>query len=187
MVAILEAKGVSSILQPYSAHVYNTAVPHLHENMNKFREGGRGQTAINTVVRDCFLSHGVEREISACVIHKHYELAENERNVEVNGKAAASTNLDGIYPCSWLFYEGKCYPFEYTREEKTQPKIEFIEALCKVLEEADLCSIIGFQYYTDGEVGLEKTEDNISTTVMQDEKLPIPANYGAASFAFFGV
>jgi len=110
MVNTAEAK--TFIIQPYSGVVYNSTIPLLRDGVNNFNEGGRGQQAVNTVIRDCFLNHGVETEFSACILHKHYDLAENERNVEYHGKAIGTTNLDGIYPCSWIFHNGECYPYE---------------------------------------------------------------------------
>lgn len=100
------------IIQPYSSVVYNSVIPLLHDGVKNFHEGGRGQQAVNTVIRDCFLNYGVETEFSACIVHKHYDLAENERNVEYHGKATGTTNLDGIYACSWIFHKGECYPYE---------------------------------------------------------------------------
>ena len=53
------------------------------------------------------------------------------------------------------------------------------------MESAGFTDIFGLQVYTDGAVGLESTSDEVSTTVEQDEKLPIPEGMAAASWAFF--
>jgi hypothetical protein len=52
-----------------------------------------------------------------------------------------------------------------------------------------LTDLVGFQTYTNGIVGLESTdrETNVSTTVDQDEKLPVPEGMAPASWAFFRV
>jgi len=62
-----------------------------------------------------------------------------------------------------------------------------VEEYERVLKEAGMCDLIGFQHYTNGVVGLESTVDNVSTTVEQDEKLPIPEDMEPASWAFFRV
>jgi hypothetical protein len=129
------------------------------------------------VIRDCFLKYNVEGILSACIVHRHYDLASNERNVESDGKAVASNDFDGLYPSSWMFFDGKCYPYEFTRNPGSQPPEDFVEEYGRVLKEAGMCDLIGFQYYTNGVVGLETTVDNVSTTVEQD--------MGPASWAFF--
>ena len=86
-----------------------------------------------------------------------------------------------------MFFEGKCYPYEYKRYAVPQPSGEFVEDFGKVLEKEGFCDLIGFQTYTDGIVGLESTVNNVSTTVEQDEKLPVPDGMAPASWAFFRV
>ncbi|ELR02060.1 hypothetical protein VC83_08529 [Pseudogymnoascus destructans] len=44
----------------------------------------------STPVREVFLKHNVEEDYSACLIHRHYDLAANKCNVEADGKAVAS-------------------------------------------------------------------------------------------------
>jgi hypothetical protein len=56
------------------------------------------QQFINTVIRDCFIKQHIKKDFSASLIHRHYDLATDERNKESDGKAVASKNLDRIYP-----------------------------------------------------------------------------------------
>ncbi|KFZ25113.1 hypothetical protein V502_00407 [Pseudogymnoascus sp. VKM F-4520 (FW-2644)] len=175
-----------TIIKPYSSNVYNAVNHTLRLATQKFAERN-AQPLVNTIIRDCFLKHHTEADFSASLIHRHYDLSPDERNVEADGKAVASKDLDGLYPSSWMFYEGKCYPYEYKRYPVPQPSEEFVEEYGKVLEKAGFCDLIGFQTYTDGVVGLESTENNVSTTVEQDEKLPVPEGMAPASWAFFRV
>ncbi|KFZ02095.1 hypothetical protein V501_09668 [Pseudogymnoascus sp. VKM F-4519 (FW-2642)] len=109
--------------------------------------------------------------------------------VASDGKAVASKDLDGIYPSSWMFYQGRCYPYEYKRYAVPQPPAAFIADLGEVLESQGICDLVGLQTYTDGVVGLESTDydTNVSTTVEQDEEAPMPAGMAPASWAFFRV
>ncbi|KFY47337.1 hypothetical protein V495_02002 [Pseudogymnoascus sp. VKM F-4514 (FW-929)] len=182
---ITEARG---IVAPYDSDVYNTVNHTLRIACQKAEERNI-QPVINTAIREVFLKHNVEKNYSACLIHRHYDLAADERNVEQDGKAVASKDYTGLYPSSWIFHKGTCYPYEYKRYAVPQPSAEFVADLGDLLEEKGLTDLVGFQTYTDGIVGLESTdrETNVSTTIDQDEKLPVPEGMAPASWAFFRV
>lgn len=171
---------------PYDSDVYNTVNYTLYAAINKARARDI-QPIINTAVRECFLKHNVEKDYSACLIHRHYDLAADERNVEADGKAVASKDFTGLYPSSWIYSGGTCYPYEYKRYPVPQPRAEFVAELGDVLEAHGVTDLVGFQTYTNGVVALEGTQDNVSTTIEQDEKLPVPAGMAPASWAFFRV
>lgn len=182
---ITETRGT---VADYDSDVYNTVNHTLFIACQKAEERNI-QPVINTAVRDVFLKHNVEEDYSACLIHRHYDLAADERNVEADGKAVASKDFTGLYPSSWIFYKGTCYPYEYKRYTVPQPSPAFVADLGDLLEEKGLTDLVGFQTYTNGIVGLESTdrETNVSTTVDQDEKLPVPEGMAPASWAFFRV
>jgi hypothetical protein len=173
---------------PYDSEVYNTVNYTLGVAVSKAQERNI-QPIINTAVRDVFLKHNVEKEYSACLIHRHYDLAADERNVETDGKAVASNDLTDLYPSSWIYSQGVCYPYEYKRYAIPQPSAEFVAELGELLKAHGICDLVGFQTYTDGVVGLESTDrkTNVSTTIEQDEKLPVPEGMAPASWAFFRV
>lgn len=181
----IETRGT---VAPYSSDVYNTVNHTLYVACQKAEERNI-QPVINTAVREAFLKHNVEEDYSACLIHRHYDLAADERNVESDGKAVASKDLAGLYPSSWIFHKGTCYPYEYKRYAVPQPSAAFVADLGNLLEEKGLTDLVGFQTYTNGIVGLEITDrkTNVSTTVEQDEKLPVPKGMAPASWAFFRV
>lgn len=185
MATITETRGT---VAPYDSDVYNTVNHTLRVACQKAEERNI-QPVINTTVREVFLKHNVEDDYSACLIHRHYDLSADERNVEADGKAVASKDFTGLYPSSWIFYKGTCYPYEYKRYAVPQPSAEFVADLGDLLEEQRLTDLVGFQTYTNGTVGLESTdrETNVSTTVDQDEKLPVPEGMAPASWAFFRV
>lgn len=67
------------------------------------------------------------------LIHRHYDLATDERNVESDGKTVASKDLDGIYPSSWTFYQARWYSYEYKRYAVPQPPAPFVADLGEIL------------------------------------------------------
>ena len=138
-----------------------------------------------------------ENDFSCGILHRHFELSPDERNIEEpDGRASASKNLDNIYPCSWLYYEGKLVPYEFRHSPGVNPKDlglptlppQFVTDLGHLLQDRDLCDIIGIQLYTNGTVGMEGTDhaERFSTTEDHDEKTYVPPhNANRASFAFF--
>ncbi|KFY33663.1 hypothetical protein V494_07438 [Pseudogymnoascus sp. VKM F-4513 (FW-928)] len=182
---ITETRGT---VAPYDSDVYNSVNHSLRVACQKAVERNI-QPTINTAVREIFLKHNVEEHYSAFLIHRHYDLAADERNVESDGKAVASKDFTGLYPSSWVFHKGTCYPYEYKRYAVPQPSTAFVADLGNLLEEKGLTDLVGFQTYANGIVGLESTdrETNVSTTIDQDEKLPVPEGMAPASWAFFRV
>ncbi|KAH8428351.1 uncharacterized protein LDX57_006052 [Aspergillus melleus] len=174
----------------YNHSVYHSGTkPSLHAAIETFNSRNV-QHYINTVIRDCFLKHRVEKAFSACILHRHFDLNPGERNIEENGQAVASTNLNNIHACSWLFHNEKLFPYEFKRGGPLpKPPAEFITELGSLLQSNDLCDIIGVQVYEDGIVGMESTDHakRISTTINYPEMAPElkERNAKIASFAFF--
>ncbi|KAJ0413273.1 hypothetical protein BJY00DRAFT_319945 [Aspergillus carlsbadensis] len=180
-------------LAPYSHDVYHRVTkPPLNEALAAFTSTN-AMHYVNTVIRECFLRHGVEKSFTACINHRHFDLSPTERNIEEpDGRTLASTDLTNIQPCSWLFHEGKLYPYEFKRGEEglSEPPAEFVNESGAILTEHGLCDVIGLQAYTDGIVGMENTdhESRVSTTKSYAEGAPeltVPRNAVVASFAFF--
>ncbi|KJZ76554.1 hypothetical protein HIM_03890 [Hirsutella minnesotensis 3608] len=181
-----------NIEMPYNHDIYHTAVRFIHDAKDTFDCYG-AQNAINTVIRDCFLKYNVEKDFSACLIHRHFDLGPDERNIEEAGLATASKNFDNIYPCSWLFYKGKLFPYEFRRADlgdtAIAPPLDFVQELGSILQAKNLCDIIGLQTYSDGFVAGESTDEEakVSTTVNYPEDVADFAGGVQASFAFFRV
>jgi len=181
---------IGARIQPYSDKVYHDAThPSVDRVYELFKEV-KAQDVVNVQIRDCFLKHAVEGNFSACMVHRHFDLKPDERNIEKDGKAVASSDLDDIQECSWLFYQGQCYPYEYERvisgETLPTPPAAFVQELGEIVQRHNLGSIVGFQRYTDGVIGLEKTgSSRVSTTVYRPETEPVIANTIPTSFAFF--
>ncbi|KAL2785463.1 hypothetical protein BJX66DRAFT_347486 [Aspergillus keveii] len=178
---------------PYDHDIYHKVTkPSLHEALDAFNSTN-AMHFVNTVIRDCFLRHGVEKSFTTCINHRHFDLSPSERNIEEpNGRARASTDLTDIQPCSWLFHDGRLYPYEFKRGEEglNEPPAEFVNELGAILVEHGLSDVIGLQAYTDGVVGMESTdhESRVSTTKSYAEGAPevtAPRNSVVASFAFF--
>jgi hypothetical protein len=174
---------------PYDHDVYHLVTkPSLHAAVEAF-ESRNVQHAINTVIRDCFLKHNVEKTFSACLLHRHFDLGPEEHNIEEDGQAIASTDLADIQACSWLFYDGKLFPYEYKQGTLPKPPVDFVTELGLILQANGLCDIIGLQMHEDGVVGIESTDHaaRISTTKNYPEGAPElqESKAAIASFAFF--
>jgi hypothetical protein len=184
---------VETIIEPYNHNVYHAGTPASLHTATQVFTSRNAQHSINTVIRDCFLKHNVEDAFSACLNHRHFDLRPDERNIEEGGVAIASRDFNDIQPCTWLFYQGKLYPYEFKRVRVGQslsvPPAEFAAELCKVLQESQLADLIGIQLYTDGIIGLETTDHvtRTSTTVDYQEGSEDFKHYAKAmaSFAFF--
>ncbi|KFY91583.1 hypothetical protein V500_04590 [Pseudogymnoascus sp. VKM F-4518 (FW-2643)] len=85
-----------STIAPYDSNVYNTVNHTLRAAVQKAQERNI-QAPISTSICDCFIKHHIEKDFSASLIHRHYDLVTDEQNVESDGKFVASKDLDGIY------------------------------------------------------------------------------------------
>jgi G:T-mismatch repair DNA endonuclease (very short patch repair protein) len=83
----------------YDHDVYHTIKYSVDETTAAI-EARDGATVIFTTLRDCFLRHHVQEQFSVCAIHRHFDLKPSERNVESNGKAMASLDLEGLHASS---------------------------------------------------------------------------------------
>ncbi|KAL2829484.1 hypothetical protein BDW59DRAFT_36012 [Aspergillus cavernicola] len=180
---------------PYSHEIYHSVTnPSLHSAITLFQTKNAMQH-INTTIRSCFLSHGVEKHFTACILHRHFDLSETERNIEeADGRALASSDFTDIRACSWLFYQGGMYPYEFKRGGVEGgvmvPPTGFVDEFRGILEENGLEGVIGLQVYKEGVVGMERTdhERRVSTTRSYPEgaaEVKEPSNAVVASFAFF--
>jgi hypothetical protein len=178
------------IAVPYDHNVYHLVTkPSLHAATETF-DSRNVQHFINTVIRDCFLKYNVHKIFSACLLHRHFDLNSDERNIEEDGQAIASTNFDNAHACSWLFYDGKLYPYEFKRGNALPiPPVDFVTELGLILQANSLCDIIGLQVYENGIVGMESTDHaaRVSTTINYSEGAAElkQAKAAMASFAFF--
>lgn len=191
-----QVEGVSSpaLHKPYSHELYHSNIKLTLGAACAEFERRNAQPLVNVPVRDIFLKHGVEDKFSACLLHRHFDLSPNERNVEDNsGHATASADLDGTHPASWMYVANEetggvdLYPWEYKREPTPMPPAGFVKEYGELLKKHGMCDLLGFQVYTDEVVGVESTdvEHRISTTVEYPETGPIPDGLAAASWAFF--
>ncbi|KAL4969857.1 uncharacterized protein BDV14DRAFT_195388 [Aspergillus stella-maris] len=185
---------------PYSHDIYHAITkPSLHEAMSAFHRAS-AMEAVNTAIRNCFLKHNVQNKFTACINHRHFDLDPSERNIEESdGRAMASSDFEGIVPCSWLFHEGKLYPYEYRRVEKDErgevdPNLPqaFIDELGAILAERRISDVIGIQSYNAGIVGMESTDRPTRTSTTKsyaegsEEGIEATRkNAVVASFAFF--
>ena len=86
----------------YNGKVCNTIENGLQVTIARYNQRNI-QPIINTSIREWFLKHAkVCQDFSACLIHRHFGIAENERNLETNGLE----EFEGFYASGWMFHYG---------------------------------------------------------------------------------
>ncbi|KAL4953501.1 hypothetical protein BDW69DRAFT_184445 [Aspergillus filifer] len=161
-------------IAPYSHEIYHAVTKSsLHEALDASHTLS-AMEAMSTVIRNCFLKHKVQNNFTACINHRHFDLHPSEQNIEEhNGRAMASTNFESIVPCSWLFHEGKLYPYEYRRVERgeveSDPELPqvFIDDLGSIVAEKGISPVIRIQFYKPGIVGMESTNQTTRTSTLK--------------------
>ncbi|KAL2818724.1 hypothetical protein BDW59DRAFT_175072 [Aspergillus cavernicola] len=156
----------------YNHEVYHLIIKPSLRAATKTFVSRNTQHFINTVIRDCFLKHNVQKAFSVCLLHRHFDLDQDKRNIEEDSQAVALTNLDNIYSSSWLFHDRKLLPYEVKQGDiLPTPPADFVAELGLMLQTNSLYNIIGLQIFQDGIVGMEKIDyaARISTTVSYPE------------------
>ncbi len=132
----------SEIEVPYRPVIYNQKIKHIEGAKVEMRARN-----INLIfsgpIPDCFLKHNVHSMFAACLIHRHFELDDDERNVGNDGKAAPSKSLDGIHASSWIVSDETLYPDEFHRSSTPTPSEAFPYEYRQTLEQYQLSVLLG--------------------------------------------
>ncbi|TKA65910.1 hypothetical protein B0A55_10495 [Friedmanniomyces simplex] len=117
-------------------------------------------TKMKGPIRDVFLKHGMHDRYGVSLLHKHFDLAPNERLVEYHDVSTPWTlsNTDDheiptlggyVVPQNYKLEDGKLAPFEfamqYERPNGTDAGPEFLRDLSRVLEEHNLTNVLGLR------------------------------------------
>lgn len=160
-------------------------------------------SSLNTKLsRDLFLKHEVYNDLAVCLIHRHFDMASNERLVEFGAVSApwTLTQVDQVaggtlVPRSWIFNDSKMSPYEFGYNEaigeptyRALPnKPHFYEEFGKLLKREGLENLLGLTLNSDeiqpGLVKFEKTFGrvnvlfNVARGGLMEEKESIPAQW----------
>lgn len=143
--------------------------------------------------RALFLKHEVYDDLAVCLIHRHFDLAANEKLVEFGAVSSPwsytqndSDMIGGsVVPRTWKFVQGKMRPFEFGYNEalgepiyKQLPnKPEFYKEFNNILQDTGTSDLLGLTLHSDkiptDQVKFEKTFDraNVAFTVTRDGEM----------------
>ncbi|KAF9872766.1 hypothetical protein CkaCkLH20_09629 [Colletotrichum karsti] len=193
------AVDTTSLYQTYQA------LPHLHEAAQTYEQRSP-QAIVEEKMMNLFLKHEVYNELAVILIHRHFDMAENEKLVEF-GSVASPWDFpverpDGSFyggvvkPRSWIFKAGQMIPYEYGFNEHGAPAVygdmpnkpAFYAEFDALLQEEGLADLLGLTLLTErkqpGVIKLEKTfgRSNVMFTVPEEslkaaKKDPVVASW----------
>ena len=179
----------------YSTETYNN-VNNLATSILEYR--GRQAYQCLEAIRDVFLLHGMESHFAARLIHRHFDMASNERLADIGGNISepVTINDDGttdkgpLFPTDWVYDGANLRPLEFSlvaQEAARDLTPEFVQDLYTVLKDSGLENLIGicsFMRREDTSMS-ERTEDrqNISTEYPAYQTLP--KDNVAAGWSFY--
>jgi len=116
-------------LESYDPETYQR-LPSISDAVVKF-DSIDGDSLISTTVQALFLSHKMDRTFGLILLHRHFDLDENERLVEYGGTSVPwrlSKSSGNIRPSNWLLTaDGAIRPYEFyyasVRDEATEPDL----------------------------------------------------------------
>jgi len=144
---------VGLLLQPYSASAFNT-LPSLHDADAQFNESNAA-TVVNSILANIFTKHLVDGLLGVQLLHRHFQLSEGERLVDVGGASVPWIDLGSeglssrILPVSWAFEGDSYHPYEFQfvppTEELQVPDIPepFFVEFNDVLKAHNLQGVLG--------------------------------------------
>lgn len=129
------------------------------------------------VIRELFLKHEVYHDLAVCLIHRHFDMADDEKLVEYGAISTpwsynqADDNMMGgsVKPRSWVFKGGKMVAYEFGFNQWGQAPVyrdlpdkpAFYADFNTFLEQEGLNGLLGLTLLTDrkqaGVVKVEKT------------------------------
>ncbi|KAF8453576.1 hypothetical protein BDZ91DRAFT_48753 [Kalaharituber pfeilii] len=170
--------------------------PSVYQSFQDFPEvaqafrARKGKHFINTV-RELYLRHNVENTFGVGLVHRHFNLAVDERLVQ-DGKVSTPWKLErvnntNIVPSAWAFRNGALYPYEFelVSEGSKAPDLPpaFLRDLHALLVKNGYQDLLGINTYHKGPSHEERTEGraNILTEIVGD---PASDHTAPASWAF---
>ncbi|KAI9838542.1 MAG: hypothetical protein M1819_004851 [Sarea resinae] len=148
---------------PYDRMAYDT-LPDLYDATRSLADRD-GSKYIQSCIRDVFIRHGMTKSLVLQLLHRHFDMTEDERLVEYGPMqrpwpvpATQDTVEAGhILPKSWRIYKNEVQPFEFkyvpsNGEVKPDPvsfSNDFINDLAETLKEHELIDLLGIALADD--------------------------------------
>jgi hypothetical protein len=109
---------MAEVQEAYSTHLYNS-IPDLHDARDSFTAKG-GADSVNSVFKPLILKHQLEAVLGVGLLHRHFDLRDNEKLVEFNNISIPWRHQQGddhtggkLLPSAWLIKEGRLIPYEF--------------------------------------------------------------------------
>ena len=109
---------MASLLLPYSTQLFND-LPDLHTAQQIFLSRG-GMKMIDHLFMPIIEKHGLEAQLGVGLVHRHFDLRDDEKLVEFNSISIPWANQQGddysggeIIPHAWAIHQGKLFPYEF--------------------------------------------------------------------------
>lgn len=181
-----------ALFDEYAAEKFNS-LPFLGESNKAFQAIG-GKEALFSDLEALFIRYGVTNLLGLILVHRHFDVNEDELLVECNGTAQPWTVPDSasiyddddgiIKPQSWVFLRGRLMPFEFFFEPSfSSPKDPNLDPLSGVdsaffrefeslLQQRHLDSTLGLCLLSrcpEPQIEITRERSNITFNVSEDK------------------
>lgn len=181
---------MSVALLEYNPKHYNTLPPVLQAGRNA--ESSGAINALESVIGNVFVKHGVDKELGIILLHNHFDLSPTEILVQFGNSAVPwqttrNPDLTNVVPAAWRFVEEGLVPYEFTYSNPDGPRptpaltVEkhgaFLAELLAMLKEHKLTDVLGIVVLEDKDINsppLVEIESGRSTIAVDVDVNPQP-------------
>lgn len=172
---------------PYNPSSYNM-LPQLHDAEQNFHSAGADSLVPNEI-RQCFIDNKMDTTFGLALLHRHFDLADNERLVEYNGTSTPwdlsdrPSTTSHLKPTVWgLTSEGLLQPYEFAFAPRMTNPVDitkdehkdFVRKLSSLLKERKAEGLFGLCPYpgddwksvvevTEGRTNINLKPEDVST------------------------
>ncbi|KEY64857.1 hypothetical protein S7711_03855 [Stachybotrys chartarum IBT 7711] len=133
------------------------SLPSLEVAKDRFLDKAKGEELIKEVIKDFFVKAGMDRTFGVAMLHRHFDLADNEKLVEYEGTSTpwegTVTAMRAPQEAIWGFdRDGVLRPTEFYYSEKmdnplSENALRFIAKFKTLLDSMDLTESLGLAHY----------------------------------------
>ncbi|KAF4435234.1 hypothetical protein FACUT_7338 [Fusarium acutatum] len=132
-----------------------------------------GLDHMKSCIRDVFMKHGVDKVFGVGLLHRHYDVAPNEKIIELGPVSSPWVVGDdevitggAVLPHTWRVFDGELKPTEFkfvpqrelSNVDRPVFPAAFVKELIGVLQETGLDEVLGVSLYEPGDPDNETME-----------------------------
>lgn len=181
---------MSVALLEYNPRHYDTLPPVIEASQNAEPSGAIN--ALESVIGNVFVKHGVQNELGIILLHNHFDLSPTEILVQFGNSAvpwetSKNPDLFNVVPGAWRFVEEGLAPYEFVylgrTKQSTVPLLAdakygpFLAELLNLLQKHDLVDVLGLVALENKDVNsppLVELEFGRSTIALEVDINPEP-------------